>query len=113
AMAAAPEAQGARFVAFFRPERATSAEGQSFVNRYRARFKVDPDMFAALSYDAALAIGKAVASGASTRVAVRDAVERFGGSTSSIDGAGGKIAFGKNHDAAGRTVVVTTIGGVP
>ncbi len=113
AMGSAPEAQGARFVAFFRPERATSAEGQSFVNRYRARFKEDPDMFAALSYDAALAIGKTVAAGARTRVAVREAVERLGNATESIDGVGGRIAFGKNHDAAGRTVVVTRIGEEP
>lgn len=110
AMASAPEAQGAKFVAFFRADRATSPEGQSFVNRYRARFKTDPDMFAALSYDAALAIGKSVVGGARTRVAVRDAIERIGNGSAMIDGVGGRIAFGRNHDAAGRTVVVTTIG---
>jgi branched-chain amino acid transport system substrate-binding protein len=113
AMASAPEAQGARFVAFFRPERATSAEGQSFVNRYRARFKTDPDMFAALSYDAALAIGTSVIAGARTRTSVRDAIERIGTGTPSLDGAGGRIAFRGNHDAAGRTVVVTRIGAAP
>ena len=113
AMAEAPEAQGARFVAFFRPERATSAEGEHFLNRYRARFKQDPDMFAALSYDAALAIGKSVVSGARTRKDVRDAIERIGNGTPAIDGVGGRIAFGKNHDAAGRTVVVTRIGDAP
>ena len=110
AMAASPEAQGARYVAFFRAERATSPEGQHFVNRYRARFKQDPDMFAALSYDAALAIGKSVVAGAHTRKALRDAIERIGNGTTAIDGAGGRIAFGKNHDIAGRTVVVTRIG---
>lgn len=113
AMAESPEAEGARFVAFFRPERATSAEGEHFVNRYRARFKQDPDMFAALSYDAALAIGKSVVGGARNRSAVRDAVERIGNGTPAIDGVGGRIAFGKNHDAAGRTVVVTRIGAEP
>ncbi|MEO7520950.1 MAG: ABC transporter substrate-binding protein [Gemmatimonas sp.] len=113
AMAAAPEAQGARFVAFFRPERATSAEGQSFVNRFKARFKTDPDMFAALSYDAALAIGSTVIAGARTRTAVRDAIERIGTGTPSLDGAGGRIAFRENHDASARTVVVTRIGSAP
>lgn len=110
AMASAPEAQGARYVAFFRPERATSPEGQHFVNRYRARYKEDPDMFAALSYDAALAIGRSVVAGARTRTAVRDAIERLGNGTTPLDGVGGRIAFGRNHDAAGRTVVVTPIG---
>ncbi len=110
AMAESPEAQGARYVAFFRAERATSPEGQHFVNRYRARFKQDPDMFAALSYDAALAIGKSVVAGARTRKAVRDAIERIGNGTAALDGVGGRIAFGKNHDVSGRTVVVTRIG---
>jgi branched-chain amino acid transport system substrate-binding protein len=113
AMASAPEAQGARYVAFFSPDRATSPEGESFVNRFRARFKEDPDMFAALSYDAALAIGKSVVAGARTRAAVRSAIEQIGSGTPAIDGAGGSIAFGKNHDAAGRTVTVARIGDVP
>lgn len=111
AMAESPEAEGARYVAFFRAERATSPEGEHFVTRYRARFKQDPDMFAALSYDAALAIGKSVQAGARTRKAVRDAIERIGNGTAAIDGVGGRIAFGKNHDVSGRTVVVTRIGG--
>jgi branched-chain amino acid transport system substrate-binding protein len=110
-MVGQPAAEGARFVAFFRAERATSAEGQSFVNRYRARFKTDPDMFAALSYDAALAIGRAVQSGARTRADVRAAIERFGNGAPAIDGVGGTIAFDAKHDVAGRAVVVTTIGG--
>lgn len=111
AMAESPDAAGARYVAFFRADRATSPEGQSFVNRYRARFKQDPDMFAALSYDAALAIGKSVVAGARTRAAVRAAVERIGNGSPALDGAGGRIAFAKNHDVTGRTVVVTRIGG--
>lgn len=110
AMSAAPEAAGARFVAFFRPERATSPEGESFMNRYRARFKTDPDMFAALSYDATLAIGKVIQSGARTRSAVRDALEQLGRSSPAIDGVGGRIAFGADHDIAGRTIAVTAIG---
>ena len=110
AMNEAPEAQGARFVAFFRAERATSAEAQHFLSRFRARFRQEPDMFAALSYDAAIAIGRMVLSGARTRVAVRDALEHLGQGTAPLDGVAGPIAFERNHDVAGRTVVVTTIG---
>ncbi len=106
----APEAVGARFVAFFRPERATSAEGQRFLERYRAEYRTEPDMFAALSYDAALAIGRSVQAGARTRVAVREALEKLGHGTTPIDGVAGPIAFELNHDIAGRSVVVTTIG---
>jgi len=97
-------------VAFFRAERATSAEAQHFLSRFRARFRQEPDMFAALSYDAAIAIGRMVLSGARTRVAVRDALEHLGQGTAPLDGVAGPIAFERNHDVAGRTVVVTTIG---
>ncbi len=110
AMSEAPEAHGARFVAFFRAERATSTEAQRFLSRYRARFHQEPDMFAALSYDAAIAIGRTVLSGARTRLAVRDALEKLGQGTAPLDGVAGPIAFERNHDVAGRTVVVTTIG---
>ncbi len=106
----APEAVGARFVAFFRPERATSAEGRRFLERYRAQYKTEPDMFAALSYDAALAIGRSVQAGARTRLAVRIALERLGHDSTPIEGVAGPIAFELNHDIAGRSVVVTTIG---
>lgn len=67
-------------------------------------------MFAALSYDAAIAIGRTVLSGARTRLAVRDALEQLGQGTAPLDGVAGPIAFERNHDVAGRTVVVTTIG---
>ena len=110
AMRSAPEAEGARFVAFFRPERATGIESQVFLQRYRDAYNEEPDMFAALSYDAALAIGRAVLAGARTRVAVRDALERLGNGVAPVQGVAGPIAFERDHDIAGRAVVVTTIG---
>jgi branched-chain amino acid transport system substrate-binding protein len=112
-MRTAPEAAGARFVAFFRPERATSGEGQLFLKRYRAAYHDEPDMFAALSYDAALAIGRSVLAGARTRLAVKEALERLGHGTAPIEGVVGPIAFERNHDIAARSVVVTTIGVTP
>ena len=111
AMRTSPEANGARFVAFFRPERATSEEGKLFLRRYREKYKSEPDMFSALSYDAALAIGRVVLDGARTRVAVKNTLEKLGHGTTPVDGVAGPIAFERNHDIAGRTVVVTTIGG--
>ena len=100
----------AKYVAFFRPERATSLEGKRFVDTYHARFHEDPDMFAALSYDAALAIGQSVLKGAHTRAAVRDAIEHMT-AAAALDGAGGKIAFNNLHDVTGRPVVIATVGG--
>jgi len=110
-MRTSPEANGARFVAFFRPERAAGDEGALFLQRYRAKYKSEPDMFSALSYDAAMAIGRTVLAGARTRVAVKDALEKLGHGTAPVAGVVGPIAFENNHDIAGRAVVVTTIGG--
>ncbi len=112
-MRTSPEAKGARFVSFFRPERATAGEGQLFLKRYHDAYHDEPDMFAALSYDAALAIGRSVLAGARTRSAVKDALERLGHGAAPIEGVAGPIAFERNHDIAGRSVVVTTIGATP
>jgi branched-chain amino acid transport system substrate-binding protein len=102
-----PDSRGARLVAFYRVDKATTNEARTFVQRYRKKYNTDPDMFAALSYDAALAIGRAVQSGARTRPAVREALERFGrNGTPALEGAGGSIAFNTKHDVVGRTVVV-------
>ena len=104
-------AQGARYVAFFHPDRIDTEEGRTFSRRFAEKYHQEPDMFAAMSYDAALAIGRSVLKGASTRAALRLALEQLGrAGTPAIEGAGGRIAFAKNHDIAGRPVVITTIG---
>ncbi|MBC8085620.1 MAG: ABC transporter substrate-binding protein [Phycisphaerae bacterium] len=102
----------AKYTAFFVPERATSAEGKRFVESYRARYNEEPDMYAALSYDAAIAIGRTVIAGARNRKALRDALEKMNG-TMSLEGAGGRIAFDARHDITGRTIVIATVGSAP
>lgn len=99
----------AKYAAFFLPDRATTPEGKRFVENYTARFDEPPDMFAALSYDAALAIGRTVIAGARTRTAVREALGRMN-DASATEGAGGKIAFNAEHDITGRTIVIATVG---
>ena len=103
------EAIGARYVAFFRADRATSPEALWFLSRYRERFKQDPDMFAALSYDAAIVMGRTIISGARTRAALRLALERIGNGAPSVDGVAGRIAFERNHDIKGRSVVIVRV----
>ncbi|MEP6832810.1 MAG: ABC transporter substrate-binding protein [Gemmatimonas sp.] len=99
----------AKYAAFFLPERATSTEGKRFVDSYLARFNEAPDMFAALSYDAALAIGRTVIAGAHSRDELRVKLGRITDATA-IEGAGGKIAFNAQRDITGRTVVIATVG---
>lgn len=109
AIARTQEFPEAKYTAFFVPARATSAEGKRFVDSYRARYNEEPDMYAALSYDAAIAIGSTVIKGARTRKAVRDALEKITGANA-LEGAGGKIAFDSKHDITGRTIVIATVG---
>lgn len=104
------DAQGARYVGFFHPDRIDSDEGRTFLRRYQGKYKQQPDMFAAMSYDAALAIGRAVLKGARTRLAVRRALERLGtAGTPALEGVAGRVAFKKNHDIAARAVIITSI----
>jgi branched-chain amino acid transport system substrate-binding protein len=107
AMADDPDSRGARLVAFYRVDRAVDGEALRFAQEYRKRYNADPDMFAALAYDAALAIGRSVQAGARTRSQIRDGLERFGrNGVPPLDGAGGPIAFNDQHDVAGRSVVI-------
>jgi branched-chain amino acid transport system substrate-binding protein len=103
------DAIGARYVAFFRADRATSPEARWFLSRYRERFQQDPDMFAALSYDAAIVVGRTIVSGARTRAALRLALEQIGHGAPSVDGVSGRIAFERNHDIQGRNVVIVRV----
>lgn len=103
------EAIGARYVTFFRADRATSPEALWFLSRYRERYKQDPDMFAALSYDAAIVMGRTIISGARTRAARRLALENIGHGAPSVDGVAGRIAFERNHDIKGRQVVIVRV----
>ncbi len=103
-------ALGAHYVSFFHPDRITTEEGRTFSRRYTEKYGQVPDMFAAMSYDAALSIGRAVNKGARTRLALRRSLERLGTKASpAVEGAAGLIAFEKNHDISGRAVVITTI----
>jgi branched-chain amino acid transport system substrate-binding protein len=109
-MERSPEATGARFVAFFRPERASGPEADWLLATHAARYGGPPDSFAALAYDATLAIGRVVQQGARTRRAVRDALEQLGRARPPVPGAAGEIAFDTRHDALDRTVAIATIG---
>lgn len=110
-MKRATDAAGARYVSFFDEDRATSKEAQYFLPAYRAKHGRGPDMFAALAYDATLVVGRTVVNGARSRAALRIALERVGNGAPSVDGVVGRIAFEKNHDIKGRTVVITRIPG--
>lgn len=105
-LAALPEFAGARYVTFFHAEVATGAEAQRFLTAWHGTYTEPPDGFAALAYDAALAIGAAWrAAPDKSRAGVRAALE-----TLTLEGAGGRIAFARTtHDVIGRSVVIRTV----
>ncbi|MCC6241687.1 MAG: ABC transporter substrate-binding protein [Gemmatimonadaceae bacterium] len=103
-------AEGAHYVSFFDPDAIETEEGRTFARVYREKYGHDPDMFAAMAYDATLAIGRSVNKGARTRLALRRSLERLGtNGTPKLEGASGLIAFEKNHDITTRRVFMASI----
>lgn len=102
-------AQGAHVAAFFRADQVSGAEAQHFLDTYRSRFHEEPDGFAALSYDAALVVGRTILAGADSRASLRLALERIGNGSPSVDGVVGRIAFDSLHDIKGRKVFLSQV----
>ena len=101
---------GVMFTSFFIPTLPVTEEGRKFVDVYRKKYNELPDPRAALSYDAALVIGRAVLAAGANRAAVRSWIEGVGTSTPPIRGATGPIAFNDKHDPINKPVVIATVG---
>jgi branched-chain amino acid transport system substrate-binding protein len=107
--AKADEFGGVRYTSFFQAAAATSTEGRAFVSAYRAKYDEFPDQRAALSYDAAMIIGRAVLAGKSDRRSVRDHVAGLSRARPHR-GATGPIGFDSRNDAVAKPVVIATVG---
>lgn len=101
---------GVMFTSFFVPSRPVTEEGRRFVESYVKAYGEMPDPRAALSYDAAIVIGRAVLAAGANRRAVRDWIEGVGTKTPAIMGATGAIAFDPRHDPVDKPVVIATVG---
>jgi branched-chain amino acid transport system substrate-binding protein len=110
-IAGQPEFAGARYTVPFIAGRATSFAASQFVTAYRTRWRTDPDARAALAYDAALAIGRAVLVVGPDRWRVREHLNDLGTKVPAISGVAGPIAFDGKHDVVGRSMIVATVGG--
>ena len=102
-----PTLRNARYVSFYEADHVDTPEAKAFLEAWRTGTSTPPDMFAALAFDAALAIGSAVRTTAVlTRTGVRDALEAV-----VRTGTTGPIAFDPvTHDITGRDVAVVTVG---
>jgi branched-chain amino acid transport system substrate-binding protein len=73
---------------------------QAFVEKHKAAYTLDPDVYTAQSYDAFMSIALAIKSGATTGAAIKDALYKV-----DFTGASGRIKFDSNGDVAGDHVI--------
>ena len=101
--------EGVRYIMFFDRDRATGAAAK-FVSDYHQRFGQFPNHQAALSYDAAMIIGKAVLAAGPDRRRVRDWIARIGRDVPAHDGVTGSIRFDDVGDPIEKQVVIGRVG---
>lgn len=100
-------ANAAEGVFYTAPSENKSPEYEAFAKRYQAKFGEAPDVFGAYSYDAAMAVFKAIeACGSTEPDKIRNALLKV-----SFAGASGNIAFHFNGDVASKAFGRKTIKG--
>jgi len=105
----AREFERVRFTAFFLADRVTTVQARAFAATYRARFGAEPDHRAALSYDAAMLIGRAAAATGGDRRKVRDWIAAVGRTAPVHDGVTGPIRFNGWGDAVNKPVLIGSV----
>ncbi len=100
-------ANAAEGVFYTAPSESKSPEYEAFAKRYQAKFSEAPDVFGAYSYDAAMAVFKAIeACGSTDTEKIRDALLKV-----SFVGVSGDITFHPNGDVASKAFGRKTIKG--
>lgn len=102
----ATEFRGTRFITFYSAALATGAEATAFLQGYRAAHRVTPTHQAALTYDAAMLIGRAVLAVGADRRRVRDRIAATGMSVPAHQGATGPIRFDARGDVVDKPVFI-------
>ena len=100
------EFRDVRFTAFFDAGVAQTPEQQAFIREYTRRFGGLPDHQSALSYDAAMLIGRAAHVVGGDRRRIRDRIAEVGRGAPPHAGVTGEIRFDEYGDATSKTVVV-------
>lgn len=98
-----------RFIMFFDRDHA-SGEAATFVEAYHRKFGAYPNHQAALSYDAAMIIGKAVIAVGADRHKVRDWIAEVGRGQPAYEGVTGEIRFDAFGDPVNKRVVIGRVG---
>jgi len=101
--------RGVRFTAFYDAARPVNSEASQFASEYNRRYGQLPTPQAALSFDAAMLIGRAAVASGPDRQRVRDWVASVGTSTPAMHGVTGEIRFDSHGDAIGKPIVIGSI----
>jgi branched-chain amino acid transport system substrate-binding protein len=104
--ALAREFAGVRYTRFYAGQRAEGAESTKFRSDFRAKYGSEPSQQSALSYDAAMIIGRAAIAVGGDRHRIRDWVASVGGNAPPHEGATGTIRFNSRGDAVGKAVYI-------
>jgi branched-chain amino acid transport system substrate-binding protein len=102
------EFDGVRFIMFFDRTQA-SGDAAAFVAAYQKRFGSPPNHQAALSYDAAMIIGKAVLAVGADRGKVRDWIAQIGRAQPAYNGVTGEIRFDEEGDPVNKSIVIGSV----
>jgi branched-chain amino acid transport system substrate-binding protein len=101
--------RGVRFTSFFDPQRTADATSRQFATAYLKRYGQSASQQAALSYDAAMLIGRAALAVGGDRARIRDWIAAVGVSAPTMHGVTGEIRFDDHGDAVGKPVVIGLI----
>jgi branched-chain amino acid transport system substrate-binding protein len=91
-----------------------SDSARAFVQRYRARYKEDPDSQSALAYDAVRLLARALQAGHRDPAAIRRWLEGVGaerGGSPAFEGVAGSVAFDQNGDPVNKRFTLGVIRG--
>jgi branched-chain amino acid transport system substrate-binding protein len=101
--------RGLHHIVLYSPDRPVAPEGASFAAMFRARYDVSADHWAALGYDAAMLIGRAVHDVGPRRTAIHEWFGTIGTSRPPHPGVTGSIAFDQNRDPMDKKVLVAQV----
>src|SRR5690242_6957088 len=101
--------RGVRYTAFYDAGHPRDADAKQFAAEYSKRFGQEPTPQAALSFDAAMVIGRAALAVGPDRSSVRNWIAGLGSSAPAMRGITGEIRFDNNGNAIGKPVLIGRI----
>ncbi len=105
------EYAGVHYTAFFLADRPPNHSARTFVADFQRQYGTRPDQAAALAYDAAMLIGRAVLAVGPDRKKIRQHIAGIGSTSPAVTGVTGPIAFDAQNDVVNKAIVIARVGG--